>query len=250
MQTIFEKCPFKGNGKLSKLFRLVPWGLNLPAGSDTPQNKILGSIRPCRTRSCGVSDTTELSLAGYQTLQNNGRVVYILPLRLVLRSLIPRRTTSCGVWYPAEQNPAGFETPQNNIWIWIFLQIGNRIKNILQCEFGDWVDSWKKPEVKISCYCPFKSFWHILAGCTIFHVGLKYTEVWSSLAHEERPTQRIVRDLVRKEIMSFFVEGHQIIKNNSYRTAKVISLSPAFVRLLSRTDFFSRWHVTFPPRLS
>ncbi len=128
MQTIFEKCPFKGNGKLSKLFCLVPWGLNLPAGSDTPQNKILRGIRPRRTRSCGVSDTTELSLAGYQTLQNNGRVVYILPLRLVLRGLITRRTTSCGVWYPAEQNPAGFETPQNNIWIWIFLQIGNRIK--------------------------------------------------------------------------------------------------------------------------
>jgi hypothetical protein len=78
MQPIFEKCPFKENGKLSKLFRLVLRGLNLPVGSDTPQNKILRGIRPRRTRPCGVSDPTELSLAGYQTPQNNGRVVYNL----------------------------------------------------------------------------------------------------------------------------------------------------------------------------
>jgi hypothetical protein len=78
MQPIFEKCPFKENGKLSKLFRLVLRGLNLPAGSDTPQNKILWGIRPRRTRPCGVSDPTELSLAGYETPQNNGRVVYNL----------------------------------------------------------------------------------------------------------------------------------------------------------------------------
>jgi hypothetical protein len=78
MQTIFEKCPFKENGKLSKLFRLVLWSLSLPAGSDTPQNNILLGIRPGRTKSCGVSDPTELSLAGYQIPQNNGRVVHIL----------------------------------------------------------------------------------------------------------------------------------------------------------------------------
>jgi hypothetical protein len=78
METIFEKCLFKEKGKLSKVFRLVPQGLNLPAGSDTLQNKILRGIKPRRTRSCSVSDPTELSLAGYQTPQNNGRVVYIL----------------------------------------------------------------------------------------------------------------------------------------------------------------------------
>jgi hypothetical protein len=38
-----------------------------PAGYQTP-----------KTRPCGVSDPAELSLAGYQTPQNNGRVVYIL----------------------------------------------------------------------------------------------------------------------------------------------------------------------------
>jgi hypothetical protein len=61
-----------------KLFRLVLRGLNLPAGSDTPQNKILRGIRPHGTRPCGVSDPVELSLAGYQTPQNSGRVVNIL----------------------------------------------------------------------------------------------------------------------------------------------------------------------------
>jgi hypothetical protein len=36
------------------------------------------SVIPRRTRPWGVSDPAELSLAGYQTPQNNGRVVYIL----------------------------------------------------------------------------------------------------------------------------------------------------------------------------
>jgi hypothetical protein len=78
MQTIFEKCPFKENGKLLKLFCLILRGLNLPVGFDTPQNKILRGIRPSRTRSCVVSDPAEPSLAGYQTPQNNSRYVYIL----------------------------------------------------------------------------------------------------------------------------------------------------------------------------
>ncbi len=78
MQTIFEKCPFKENGKLSKLFHLILRGLNLPVESDTPQNKILRGIRPRRTRPFGVSDPAEPSLVGYQTPQNNDRDVYIL----------------------------------------------------------------------------------------------------------------------------------------------------------------------------
>jgi hypothetical protein len=97
MQTIFKNCPFKENGKLSKYFRLVLRGLNLSAGSDTPQNKILRGIRPHRTRPCGLLDPAELSLAGYQTPQNIDRVMYILWHTLVLRGLIPRRTMSCGV---------------------------------------------------------------------------------------------------------------------------------------------------------
>jgi hypothetical protein len=78
MQTIFEKCPFKENGKLLKLFCLILRGLNLPVGSDTPQNKILRGISPRRTRSYWVPDPAELSLAGYQTPQDNDRDVYIL----------------------------------------------------------------------------------------------------------------------------------------------------------------------------
>jgi hypothetical protein len=68
MQTIFDKCLFKENGKLSKHFHLILRGLKLPTGSDTMQIKIL----------CGVSDPGELSLAGYQTLRNNDRDMYIL----------------------------------------------------------------------------------------------------------------------------------------------------------------------------
>jgi hypothetical protein len=101
MQAIFEKCPFKENGKLSKLLRLILRGHNLPVGSDTPQNKILRGIRPCRRRSCGVSDPAEPSLAGYQTPQNNYRDVY--------------RTKSCEVSDPAEQSPAGYQTPRNKV---------------------------------------------------------------------------------------------------------------------------------------
>jgi hypothetical protein len=59
MQTIFEKRPFKEKDKLLKRFCLILRGLNLPVGSDTPQNKILRGIRPRRTRSCGVSDPAE-----------------------------------------------------------------------------------------------------------------------------------------------------------------------------------------------
>jgi hypothetical protein len=127
MQQNFEKCPFKENGKLSKLFQLVLRGLNLPAGSDTPQNKILRCIRPRRTRPCGVSDPAELSLAGYHTPQNNGRVVYILQHTLVLRSLIPLLTKSCGVLDPAEQSPAGHQTPRDNIQKQIFRRNQKRI---------------------------------------------------------------------------------------------------------------------------
>jgi hypothetical protein len=124
MQMIFEKSPFKENGKLSKLFCLIPRGLNLPARSDTPQNKILWGIRPRRTRSCVVSDREELDLARYQTPQNNDRDVYFLQQILVLRGLIPRRTMFCmpdappnkvlqGI-RPAEQSSAGYQTPENN----------------------------------------------------------------------------------------------------------------------------------------
>jgi hypothetical protein len=68
MQTIFEKCPFKENGKLSELFLFWFCGVLI----------CQQGLIPIGTKSCGVSDPKELSLAGYQIPQNNGRVVYIL----------------------------------------------------------------------------------------------------------------------------------------------------------------------------
>jgi hypothetical protein len=54
MQMIFKtKCPFKENGKLSKLFLLIS-----------------GGLIPCRTKSGRASDPAEQDPAGYQTLQN------------------------------------------------------------------------------------------------------------------------------------------------------------------------------------
>ncbi len=175
MQTIFKKCPFKENGKLLKLFCLILWGLNSPVGSDTPQNKILRGIRPCRTRSCGVSDPAEPSLAGYQTPQNNERDVYILQQMLVLRGLIPcrtmilRLTRSCGVSDPTERSSAAYHTPGNNFKYEYFREFETEFKNILGYEFGDYMGSihGKNQRSKISCYCPFKGtvardFWPLV----------------------------------------------------------------------------------------
>jgi hypothetical protein len=140
-------------------------GLNLPVRSDTLQNKILLGIRPRITRSCGVSDPAELSLAGYQTQQNNGRVVYILSdsadacsagsdtlYNNVLRGLIPSLTKSCRVSDPAEQSPVGTK-PQGTIF-----QYETEFKNILGCELGDYMGSirGKIRRSKILCYCPVR----------------------------------------------------------------------------------------------
>jgi hypothetical protein len=123
MQPIFKKCPFKENGKPSKLFCLVLRGLILPAGSDTH-----------RTKSCGVSGTTEQDPAGYQTPQNYSKscgvsdsaeqwqscVLFIAytcsagsdtPQNNVLRGLKPSLTKFCGVSDSAEQSPAGYQNP-------------------------------------------------------------------------------------------------------------------------------------------
>jgi hypothetical protein len=62
MKMIFEKCPFKENGKLSKLFCLLLWGLI-----------------PHRTKSCRVSDPVEQDPAGYQTPKELSLVGYQAP---------------------------------------------------------------------------------------------------------------------------------------------------------------------------
>jgi hypothetical protein len=160
MQTIFEKCPFKENGKLLKLFCLILRGLNLPVGSDTPQNKILRGIRRRRTRSCGVSDPAEPSLAGHQVAQNNDKDVCIFSRRLF-----------CGVWYPTEHRPAGSDTLPNKILQGVrpcgtkfcgvshpreqlYIRIFPRIRHRFQKYFRVWIrglygfKSWKKLEVE------------------------------------------------------------------------------------------------------
>ncbi len=148
MQTIFQKCHFEENGKLSKLFCLILWGLNFPVGPDTPQNKIMQSVRPLKTRSCGVSDPAELSLAGYQTPQNN--VHFIADAysarsdtsqNKVSRVLITRLTKSCWVSEPAEQSFVGYQTPGNKFKYEYFREFETELKNILGCDFGDYMGS-------------------------------------------------------------------------------------------------------------
>ncbi len=122
------------NGKLSKLFCLIPRGPNLHAVSDTPQNMILWGIRPGGTKSCG-----------YQALQNNERDVYISLQTLVLRGQIPRL-----------QSPVRYQTPQNKVLRGIkprgttfkykyFRKLETEFKNILGWEFWGLyrVDLWK-----------------------------------------------------------------------------------------------------------
>jgi hypothetical protein len=77
MQMIFKKCPFKENGKLSKLFCLILRGLNLPVGSDTPQNNVLRGLVLRLAKSCGVSDPAEQSSAGYHTPGCNFKYEYM-----------------------------------------------------------------------------------------------------------------------------------------------------------------------------
>ncbi len=135
---------------------------------------------PRRTRPCGVSDPAEQDPAGYQTPQNK-----------VLRGIRPRPRRAMadlctfysihlfwGGWYPAEQCPAGSDTLLNKVLRGIkprrttfrneyFCEFEKKIQNC----FKVWirglygVDSWKKPEIKISCYCPFN--WTPM-GCWVF----------------------------------------------------------------------------------
>ena len=128
MQTIFEKCPFKENGKLSKLFCLVLRGLNLPAGSDAPQNKILQGIRSRRTKFCGVSDPAEQWQSCVHFIAYTCSAGSDSPLNKVLRGIRPRGTKSCGVRGTTFKNE-------------YFCEFEKEFKNILGCEFGDYMGS-------------------------------------------------------------------------------------------------------------
>jgi hypothetical protein len=165
MQTVFEKCPFKKNGKLLKLFCLILRSLNCQWG-----------LIPRRTKSCEVSDPAEQDPAGYHSPRNQV-LRGIRPRRTmtemcifysrclfcgvwqnnVLRGLILRLTKSCRVSDPAEQSSAGYHTPGNNFKYEYFREFETEFKNILGCEFGDYMGSihGKNWRLKISCYCPF-----------------------------------------------------------------------------------------------
>ena len=147
MQTIWKKGSFQGTGKLSKLFRMVPRGLNWPAGYETPQNKILRGMRPRRPKSRGVWDPADQNPAGYETQQTK-----------ILWDMRPCTPKSCVVSDSAEQNPAWSHTPQNKvlrgmrprrtIFEFEYLpKFKTEFENILGYEsYG--VDSWKKPEAE------------------------------------------------------------------------------------------------------
>jgi hypothetical protein len=144
-----KKCPFKENGKLSKLFRLILWGLNLPMGSDTPKNKILRGIRPCGTKSCRVSDSTEQRQRCVYFIADDCSAGSDTPQNNALRGLILRLTKSCGVSDPAEQSSA-YHTSGNNFKYEYYREFKTEFTNILGCEFEDLygVDLWKKLEVE------------------------------------------------------------------------------------------------------
>jgi hypothetical protein len=96
--------------------------------SDNQQNKILRGIRPCRTKSCGVTDFAELSLAGYQTSQNNVLRGPDTPPYIVLRGI--------------------------NLKYEYLRELETEFKKISDCEFTNYM-GWKKPEIENLMLLPF-----------------------------------------------------------------------------------------------
>jgi hypothetical protein len=84
---------------------------------------------------------------GSDILQNN-----------VLQGLILCLTKSCGISDLAEQSSVGYHIPGNNFKYKKFREFETEFKNILWCEFGDYMESihGKNLRSKISCNCPFK----------------------------------------------------------------------------------------------
>jgi hypothetical protein len=118
----------------------------------------LGLI-PRRTKSCRVSDPAERDPEVYQTPRNS-----------VLRGIRPRRTMAELCTFYSKQSSAGYQTPRNKILRGMkprrttfkyeyFCKFETEFKNILGCEFGDYMGPirGKNRRSKISCHCPFKS---------------------------------------------------------------------------------------------
>ncbi len=151
MQTIFKKFLFKENGKLLNYFigfcgvLICQWGLinrrtkscevsdpieQYRAGYQTPRNQVLRGIRPAEQWQRCVYFIADACFAGSDTSQNN-----------VLRGLIFLLTKSCRVSDPAEQSSAGYHTPGNNFHYEYFRKFETELKNVLGCEFGDYMGS-------------------------------------------------------------------------------------------------------------
>ncbi len=157
---IFDKCPFKENGKI---WNFLVWFCGVLI--------YLWGLIPRRTNSCEVSDPVEQDPAGYHTPRNQV-LQGIRPCRTMTKMCIfYSRRLFCWVWYPAEQCPTGPDTPQNKV-LWGIRPRGTkfygvshtgeqlqkwkfqRIRNRIQKYFRVWiwglcgVDSWKKLEVE------------------------------------------------------------------------------------------------------
>jgi hypothetical protein len=81
-----KKYPFKGTGKISKLFDMILWGYVQASGVSYPLNKFLRGIIPLGKNSFGVSDLSKQISSGYHT-----------PVNKFLRGIIPLRTNFRGV---------------------------------------------------------------------------------------------------------------------------------------------------------
>ncbi len=135
---VFWKSAPNRDWQALKLFGLILWGLNLPVGSDTPQKKLLHSIRTRRTKSCEVSDPMELSPVGFQTQQNNGR------------GCVHRLADACSTGPDTWQSPVGDQTPRNKVFLGIkpreqllntryLREFKTEFQHILGCEFGAYI---------------------------------------------------------------------------------------------------------------
>jgi hypothetical protein len=142
-------------------------------GSDTPQDFVRQCIRPHRTLFCGVSDPTEQASAIKHTHLCHCSAGSDTPQDTFGKSFACINYTTQGLYYPCLK--------KHQSWKWFFVlrgmipcgttfefeylgEVEIEIKNILEHESGYWIDSWKKPVAKISCYCTFKEWVLYLSG--------------------------------------------------------------------------------------
>jgi hypothetical protein len=92
-----------------------------------------------------------------------GHLIHTLKhFRILIRILGDIRIPKlfCGVSDPAEQILRGIKPRETTFKNEYFSEFEKKFKNILGCEFGDYMESirGKNQRSKISCYCPFNFF--------------------------------------------------------------------------------------------